>query len=141
MFISEIIGNLGADAQIKTFGEGSNARNFVSFSVAHDYQVRNQDGTKSKATQWIDVLWYGNGGNVFQYLKKGTSVFVRGSNVTKTFQRRDGSVDVAITINATEVQLCGSRQDNNANQGQSQAGGYNNNDPFGGSPTDPCPFG
>lgn len=44
MFIAELIGNVGADVEIKEFGEKS----YVTFSVAYSDYAKNQDGTKCR---------------------------------------------------------------------------------------------
>jgi single-strand DNA-binding protein len=107
MIVSEIIGNLGADAEIRDFG----GKNYVSFSVAHSEYGKDQAGNRTEQTVWISVLWYGDGGGLFQYLKKGTKVFVRGKQRVKLYADRGGNAQVAININANEVVLCGSKSE------------------------------
>lgn len=113
MFVSEIIGNLGSDAVIKDFG----GKKYVSMNVAHSTSKKNQDGTRTESTQWISALWYGEGGNLLQYLKRGVKVFVRGRTYVKTFQRQDGTWDSGVNIDVTEIQLCGSKNDQSTNAG------------------------
>lgn len=112
MFVSEIIGNIGADAEIKDFG----GKEYVSFSVAHSEYGKDQQGNRTEQTVWISVLWYGNGGGLLQYLKKGTKVFVRGRQRVKLYADKNGNAQVAINLNANEVVLCGAKNDN-SNQG------------------------
>lgn len=97
MLKSEAIGNIGSDAIVKQI----NGRDYVSFSVAHQ---RSKD-----ETIWISVLWYGNGGNLLQYLTAGKQVFVRGDLSVKTYTDRNGDIRVSTNINANEVQLVGNR--------------------------------
>ena len=73
MLQCEIIGNIGNDAEIKDFG----GKKYVSFNVAHSERKKDANGF-TQITTWISVLWYGEGGGIFQYLKKGSKVFVRG---------------------------------------------------------------
>lgn len=70
----EIIGNLGNDAEIKEF----NGKKYVSMNVAHSEKKRDSNGSVLETTIWVSVLWYGDGGNLTQYLKRGCKVFVRG---------------------------------------------------------------
>ena len=77
----EIIGNLGADAQVMT----SNGKPFVSFNVAHTERWQGEDGVKHEQTQWVSGALNGDGGNLLQYLKKGTTV----SNITSTTANED----------------------------------------------------
>lgn len=108
----EAIGNLGSDAEIKIFGE----RKYVSFSLAHS--ERHKDGNSE--TVWVNVLWYGDGGNLLQYLTKGTKLFVRGRFAPKAYIDNSGQPRCSVNVYATEVSLCGSRNDSNANNQQQQ---------------------
>ena len=105
MLALEIIGNIGADAEIKDFG----GKKYVSFSVAHSDYSKDQNGNKVEQTTWVSVLWYGEGGGLLQYLKKGTKVFVRGWQKVKIYADKNGMAQLAINVNASEVQLCGVR--------------------------------
>jgi single-strand DNA-binding protein len=62
MLVSEIIGNIGADAEIKEFS----GKKYVSFSVAHSDFSKDQNGNKVEQTTWVSILWYGDGGGLFQ---------------------------------------------------------------------------
>ena len=130
MLIAEIIGNLGYDAVVKQI----NGKDYVSFDVAHEERNGND-----KSTVWVSVLWYGNGGNLLQYLKKGAKVFVRGRlqagiyTSQKTMQNK-----VSLSVFVTEIQMCefakGEQQDQAPqspipNSGQ-QVGNYRDGDPF-----------
>lgn len=107
----DIIGNLGGDAEIKEFG----GKKYVSFSVAHTEHIKDQQGKKTELTTWASVLWHGEGGAMLQYLKKGAKVFVRGNLKVKLYNDKNGSVQYALNLNATEVQLCGVKGENVAN--------------------------
>lgn len=105
MLQCEIIGNLGSDAEIKEFG----GKKYVAFSVAHTDFGKDQNGNKTEQTTWVSVLWYGDGGGLFQYLKRGTKVFVRGRQKVKIYADKNGNAQVAINVGASEVFLCGSK--------------------------------
>lgn len=123
MLQGEIIGNLGSDAEVKEF-QGN--RKYVSFNVAHTEYRKDAVGNRVKSTVWVSVLWYGDGGNLLQYLKKGSNVFVRGRLSVGTWKDRNGNIQTSINISASEVTLCGSRQDSQQNGQQSSQGGYHN---------------
>lgn len=97
----EVIGNLGADAEVKTINE----REYVTFSVAHTERGKGEDNDK---TIWVSALWGGNGGKLLQYLKKGTKVFLRGDLNVNLFQSKSGAYDYSINVMVREIQLCGS---------------------------------
>lgn len=111
----EIIGNIGNNAEIKKI----NGKDCVAFNVAHSEKY---NGTEY--TTWVSVLMNGNGGNLTQYLVKGTKVFLRGRLSVTNYQDKNGQWRVGVNCSATEVQLCGMKNDNTA--------GTSDNDPFGG---------
>lgn len=99
----EVIGNIGSDAEIKEFS----GKKYVSFNIAHSERRKDANGTSVESTTWVSVLWYGDGGGLTQYLKRGCKVFVRGRLSVKTYQDRNGNIQVAVNVNASEVNLCG----------------------------------
>lgn len=103
MLQCEVIGNIGSDAEIKEFS----GKKYVSFNVAHSERRKDANGTSVESTTWVSVLWYGDGGGLTQYLKRGCKVFVRGRLTVKSYQDRNGNTQVAVNVNASEVNLCG----------------------------------
>lgn len=103
MLQCEVIGNIGNDAEIKDFS----GKKYVSFNVAHSEKRKDANGTTVEHTTWVSVLWYGDGGALTQYLKRGCKVFVRGRLSVKSYQDRNGNTQVAVNVNASEVNLCG----------------------------------
>ncbi len=97
MLKAEIIGNIGADAEVKEF----NGKKYVSFSVAHTEYQKDEQGNRTDQTTWVSVLWYGEGGGLLPYLK------VRGNLKVKMYTDRNGNQQAAINVSASEVQLCG----------------------------------
>lgn len=104
----EIIGNLGRDAEIRSFGE----KKYVALSVAHPQ--KGKDGTQD--TIWVDALWRGEGGGLLQYLTRGAKVFVRGRLAPKAYTDRDSNPRFSISVYANEVTLCGGKPDKTTTQ-------------------------
>lgn len=71
-------------------------------------------------TTWLSVYWYGDGGAMLQYLKRGTKVFVRGTMRNNLYTDRTGQTRVDINVNAREVYLCGSSPTQPAPQSAAQ---------------------
>ena len=117
MLQCEVIGNIGNDAEIKEF----DGKKFVSFNVAHSERKKNAQGAAEETTVWVSVLWYGDGGGLTQYLKKGRQVFVRGRLYFKTYQDKTGVTQVAVNVRASEVSLCGGKGENGQQQPQPQS--------------------
>ena len=99
----EVIGNLGNDAEIKEVS----GKKYVSMNVAHS--EKKKDGNES--TVWVSVLWYGDGGGLFQYLKRGCKVFLRGRLVPKAYTDKQNQPQCALNMYANEVNLCGGKQE------------------------------
>lgn len=103
MFKGEIIGRMGFDAVSRT-----NEQNKVSitFSLAHTEFGRDQQGNRTDTTSWINVIWYSDGGNLLQYLKRGAVLFVRGRIRVSTYQDKAGVWTSGVNIVASEVEIC-----------------------------------
>ena len=67
-----VIGNLGADAEIKNF----NGETFCSFRVAHTSKYTDrQTGQVIETTQWVSVTINRDTTNLVPFLAKGTKVW------------------------------------------------------------------
>ena len=105
MLKASLIGNLGADAQVKT----ANGREFVTFRVAHSWNFTAQDGTVNSGTIWVDCIG-NNLKGVVEYLKKGTQVFVEGEISLRVYSsKQDRCMKAGLTIHVQSVQLIGGR--------------------------------
>lgn len=118
----EMIGNLGADAEVKVY----NGNKFVSFRVAHtDKWVDQQTGVISTQTTWVSCSLNGDGGKLTPYLKKGTKVFVRGTpNFVVYSSPSTHKMETGVNLFVREVDLCGGHQEqeqNNTNTTQTPA--------------------
>ncbi len=96
----EIIGHLGQNAEVKQI----NGKSYTSFSVAVKTKDKGAD-----TTQWIEVLKYGEGGNLFPHLTKGTKVFVRGTLSANAYMANDRSAHVSLNLYTNEIQLLGDK--------------------------------
>jgi len=101
MLLSQIIGNLGSDAELK---ESENKKSYISFSVAHTEFSNN-----TESTIWVSVLWYGGTDKMFDCLKKGTKVFVSGRAKVSVYLDKDKIAQPGVTIFASAVELCGKK--------------------------------
>lgn len=108
MFKVQVIGNLGADAEVKDF----QGNRFVSFKVAHTESRTKDDGTKVESTVWIGCTINGDGGKLLQYLKKGVKVFVSGSASLRVYSSKKVRAMVAgCDVRVDSVELCGGSSD------------------------------
>lgn len=108
MLKAELIGNLGADAEIKS-GEGYS---FVSMRIANTEKWKAEDGTEHTDTQWIDVVYSKTDSGLLPFLKSGVKVFIRGFVRLRVYSsQKDRKMKAGLTINATEIELCGGSSD------------------------------
>lgn len=108
MFKAELIGNLGADAEIKS-GEGYS---FVSMRVANTEKWRDENGDEHSVTEWVDVNYSKTDSGLLPFLKSGMKIFVRGFVRQRVYSsQKDRKMKAGITINATEIELCGGSSD------------------------------
>lgn len=104
MFKVEIIGNIGADAEIKE----SNGSKFVTFRVADTQKWKTEGGEDREVTNWHDVILSNAESRVIPYLKAGTKVFVRGNGSLRVYSsKKDRCMKAGLTVSALEIELCG----------------------------------
>lgn len=110
MIKMEIIGNLGADAQMQVY----NGNKFVSFRIANsDSWTDKSTGEIKKSTQWVSCTLNGDGGNLLPYLKKGTKVFVRGNAQIVIYSSpKTHQMEAGINLFVREIELCGGSKEN-----------------------------
>ena len=87
MFKIELIGNLGADAELKK----ENDNEFISFRVAHTKKRTDlRTGEIVNDTTWISCTKNGKNENLIKYLRKGMKVYIRGHAAMKIYTGHDG---------------------------------------------------
>lgn len=102
-----IIGNLGADAEVKS----SNGKEFVTFRVAHSYDFTSTDGNKSSEVVWVDCLMSPNE-RLLPHLKRGTQVYIQGNISLRVYSSKvDRCMKAGISIHVESIQLIGTKAD------------------------------
>ena len=97
----ELIGHLGADAEVKNV----NGSKFIACRVADSSKWKDASGTVHESTRWIDVTLNAES-PLLPYLKKGTMIYCRGSLTTRVYSsEKDRCQKCGLTIGAQEVQL------------------------------------
>ena len=104
----EVIGNLGADCEVKS----SNGNKFGACRVAHTEKYTDAQGQVHESTMWVDVVIPDAENKVIPYLKAGVKVFVRGNASLRVYSsQKDRCMKAGLTINAREIELCGGSSD------------------------------
>lgn len=107
MFLSTVIGNIGADAQV----HNKDGRDFITFRVAHNEVWTDQAGTQHSTTIWVDCIMNGKP-KVTEFLKAGTQVAVVGTTTLRTYSsEKQRAIVAGATIRVDSVQLLGGQTD------------------------------
>lgn len=86
-----LIGNLGADPEIKSFQNGGKIAN-IRIATSENWKDK-MTGERKERTEWHNVVINGDGlvGVVERFLKKGSKIYIEGSLRTRKWQDRDGN--------------------------------------------------
>lgn len=104
----EVIGNLGADCEVKQ----SNGNKFGACRLAHTEKYTDAQGNVHESTMWVDIVIPDAENKVIPYLKAGVKVFVRGNASLRVYSsQKDRCMKAGLTINAREIELCGGSSD------------------------------
>lgn len=124
---ASLIGNLGADPEVRTTTNGSRV---ASFSVATSRQWTTQGGEKQEKTEWHRcVAWNSPRGTgladtIEKYVKKGDRVYVEGRIEYRTYEDKEKQTRYVTEINVRELVMLSGRPDGagGADQGARRAG-------------------
>lgn len=125
-----IIGNLGADPDVKQFQNGGSV---TSISVATSEQwTDKQTGERREATEWHRISLYNKLGEIAaQYLRKGSSVYIEGSLRTRKYQDQTGQDRYITEIRADNMQMIGGSPAGQANNQMPNNNMNMQNNPYG----------
>ena len=139
-----LIGNLGADPEIRSFQNGGKVAN-LRVATTETWKDRNT-GERQERTEWHTVAIFSEGlvGVVERFLRKGSKVYIEGQLQTRKWQDQSGndrySTEVVIRgMNGTLTMLDGAQGGGGGNRGAGGGGGHW--DQGGGSPPADTPKG
>lgn len=86
-----LIGNLGADPEVRTFANGGKVCN-LRIATSETWKDK-ATGERKEKSEWHTVAVFGDGlaGVAERYLKKGSKVFVQGKLATRKWQDQNGN--------------------------------------------------
>ena len=120
-----IVGNLGRDPEVRSFGNGGKV---VNLRIATSETWRDkQSGERKERTEWHSVAIYNEalGKIAEQYLKKGSTVYIEGQLETRKWQDQSGAdrytTEVVLRQFRGELTLLGGRDGGSSGGG---GGGY-----------------
>ncbi len=108
-----LIGNLGADPDIKRIPSGATVANV---NLATNESWTDKSGTKQERTEWHRlVFWNKLAEIVEQYLKKGSMIYCEGRIQTRQWEK-DGAKMYTTEIAVTDMQMLDGRSDGGGSQ-------------------------
>lgn len=103
-----IVGNLGADPEVRYMPSGSAVTN-ITIATSDNWKDK-ESGEKKERTEWHRVVFFNRLAEIAgEYLKKGAKVYVEGALRTRKWQDKNGQDRYTTEIVASEMQMLDSR--------------------------------
>jgi single-strand DNA-binding protein len=114
----QIIGNLGADPEVKV---ASSNNKYARFNIATTEKYTNKAGEKTSETTWHRItLWNQQAELAEKYLSKGSMVAIQGKMVNNDYTDKDGNKRSSYEIKVSEIMLLGGSKSSTTNMEASQ---------------------
>jgi single-strand DNA-binding protein len=102
-----IIGNLGADPEIRSLPDGTAT---ATLGVATTEVWRDKQGEKVERTEWHRIVFFGKRAEVCrEFLHKGAAIYVGGSLRTRKWEDKDGVTRYSTEIIGRDLKMLGKR--------------------------------
>ncbi|MEP4981194.1 MULTISPECIES: single-stranded DNA-binding protein [Ascidiaceihabitans] len=150
-----LIGNLGADPEVRSFQNGGKVCN-LRIATSETWKDKNT-GERREKTEWTSVAIFQEGlvRVAEQYLRKGSKVYIEGKLQTRKWQDQSGqdryTTEVVLQGLGGNLTMLDGRNDNSGGGGGNYGGGggggsmgydsgqSNNNGGYGGGQSSPAP--
>ena len=119
-----LVGNLGRDPEARAFPSGDKV---VTVTLATTDRWRDKNtGENKESTEWHRIVFHQRLAEIAeQYLRKGSQVYIEGALRTRKWtDQATGQDRYGTEIRADSMQMLGSRQDGQGNQGGGHYGQY-----------------
>ena len=123
-----LIGNLGADPEVRSFQNGGKVCN-LRIATSETWKDRNS-GERKERTQWHSVAIFSEplAKVAEQYLKKGSKVYIEGQLETRKWQDQSGadrySTEVVLRPYTSTLTMLDGRGEGGGGGGMGGGGGY-----------------
>ena len=102
-----LIGNLGADPEVRFTGSGTAVANF---NIATTERFNNREGEKQERTEWHRIVMFGRQAEIAkEYLHKGRQVYIEGRLQTRQWEDQQGQKRYTTEVVCNIMQMIGSR--------------------------------
>jgi single-strand DNA-binding protein len=110
----QLIGNLGAKAEIKTLESGKSVANV---SIATNEVYKNQHGEKVTETTWHNIVAWGKQAEILdKYTDKGTEIAIEGKLTNRSYTDKEGIKRYATEVLVNEILILGSKASKTENE-------------------------
>lgn len=112
---SILLGFLGADPESRFMPNGDPVAN-IRLATTETWKDK-ATGEKKELTEWHRVVFHRKLAEiVVEYLKKGSAIYVEGRIRTRKWQDKEGQERYTTEIEASEMQMLGSRSNNSSGE-------------------------
>jgi single-strand DNA-binding protein len=116
-----IVGNLGQDPETRYTASGA-AITKISVATSESWKDK-QSGEQIVKTEWHRIVAFQRLAEIMgEYLRKGSQVYIEGQLRTRKWQDQSGNDRYSTEVVASEMQMLGSRGDNQSPSGSGQHG-------------------
>ena len=133
-----LIGNLGADPEVKSFQNGGRIAN-LRIATSESWKDK-ASGEKKERTEWHSITIQNDGlvGVVERFLKKGSKIYIEGKLQTRKWQDKDGNdrytTEIAVGFGGVLTMLDGAKGGNGGGASSGASGNsYGSSDTGAGS--------
>jgi len=100
-----LIGHLGNDPEMKTFGEN---RRMARFSIATNDYYNDSEGKRVTETQWHNIVAWGKTAEIAEkLLNKGREAAIQGKLVNRSYDDKEGNKHYITEVIANEILVFG----------------------------------
>ncbi|HAA10742.1 MAG TPA: single-stranded DNA-binding protein [Cytophagales bacterium] len=116
-----LIGNLGADPEVRHLESGSSVANF---NIATTERYTDRNGQRQEATEWHRCeLWNQQAKVAEQYLRKGSKIYLEGKLRTEQWTDQNGQTRYTTKIRGLSMQMLDGRPEGGGGNFQGGGGG------------------
>jgi len=103
-----LIGRLGTDPEMKTFG---NDRSMARFSLATNDFYRDSEGKQVQETQWHNIVAWGKTADIAEKLLiKGRETAIQGKLVNRSWEDKEANKHYITEVVASEILVFGNKE-------------------------------
>ncbi|MBI5893469.1 MAG: single-stranded DNA-binding protein [Deltaproteobacteria bacterium] len=115
-----LIGNLGADPEVKYTPSGTAVTNF---RIATSEKWKDKEGKVQDRVEWHRIVTFGKLAEICgEYLVKGKQVYIEGRIQTRSWDDKDGNKKYMTEVVANTMQMLGSADNKQKGQAVEEAG-------------------